>query len=562
MRIYDFTDKLNNIPSDFIDSDIRFTNLILSYIHNLSYSNKAYFQQMINDKEFYINVSSNIMQKTHERYRVVLNYLIDNDYLHTDRIYIVGMKSIGFIINQNTEIHKGIKAISADKKYIDLLKKWNEWKKYKFNSLLKVDGNLHIANYYRKMINNDVFSFKKGMVLARRKLNHVKFQFLRTENKILKEELKHKYYSYKYSIENIYHRVDNITFDSQEARFFLPHTSLSNELFKYLTFKGDKLYVQIDIKNSQFQFLNSYLKKVHPHLFDRDLNDKDSDVSRLSDLIECGLLYDYFQQKLGLEHISRSQIKSSFFHYLYGGIDPAFMRNEIREIMGMEKKEVTKSIMTLMINEFPVYYSMIEQLKKGNYKEYGSSYKEVNIYRDGGKVMAQKLQLTESNVVKSILREVCIDNDIECFTKHDSFILPEDVEHLVIESIIVELRKVGIKMVDVEYQRDKLTKEELNIIGINYGVKRFVDRDNSDVIKSYVESDLMKPSSNSFSKGKGKLNKLMLELGIRKVSNLLMNLFIMSLDTKYLKNKKIKRPPDPPKAKLKIERISVEEFWE
>ena len=41
-----------------------------------------------------------------------------------------------------------------------------------------------------------------------------------------------------------------ISFDKQQARYFTPFTTLSNDFIKYITF-NNKGFIQFDIKNSQ-----------------------------------------------------------------------------------------------------------------------------------------------------------------------------------------------------------------------------------------------------------------------------------------------------------------------
>ncbi len=478
MRILCF--NIINYPCDFNKRDKYFSNFILSKILNETFSNKKNIELFEkNRKDFFIPINAWVMQKTYEPYKKVITFLKENNYIEVDELYIPDGKSKGYRINRESNIHKGIHVVKDMTPYSKFIKLFEKYTHIKNTSFLS-ESNGEVYKYYVDMNERGVFMFdKQGQKLADKFFHDLKRDYLTTSNQGKKDTIKRKYQCAKASYYKILNKDTSMSFDRQGARFFMPHTNLTNDLLKYMKL-DNKLCVYIDISNSQFQSLHSVLREEYPDYF------YEEDVQRMDNLIRSGILYRYIQDELSLKESDYKRIKGSCFHFLYCGIDPIYFSEIVDQVS--KENELTLEIAQLFLQKFPNWYAMIDKLKNGN-----GYNKLTNSFNDGGKILARKLQLKESSLVKKILRKTCLreNNKIYCYTKHDSFILPENVDHKVIDEILSMLREHGLDSVSIEYQRDILTDNELEVMGYerNEVINRYKDTQAIEIVNIITKED-------------------------------------------------------------------------
>lgn len=191
----------------------------------------------------YVNLSSKLMQSFVHDYNLYLNYLLEHRIIRTDKIYINGAKSYGYVLNKldyDAEIqqilvqdsvvrkkrakkHRALeqetKATCANYTY---LTKW-------FNDKLQIDAHGAFAKI------EELFPEPTGAIRGVRK-----GKASRTTKK----------YSAKLAVQklatgNFYYKIDE-----NVGRFHSNITNIKKELRHYITYDGKPL-VNIDIKNSQ-----------------------------------------------------------------------------------------------------------------------------------------------------------------------------------------------------------------------------------------------------------------------------------------------------------------------
>lgn len=460
MRIFNYICKLPEIPKDWTLDDRRYANIFLSNIHNVIFSNEKFTQKFLKkDKGFKVPVQSLVEQHMHKHYKKVINWLVDNGYVLADNQFIQYEKCKAYIINIEAGIHKGISMITDEEE----LKQYDKFleRKSRMQDRLTETGldnilDIDILNYNRKLIQNGEVGFNAGgKRLCKIGLNRLKKQAkLLSKGSAERKALATSHNKAHCGILTIMGKEGRISFDKQQARYFTPFTTLNNNFIKYITFK-DKGYLQIDIKNSQPQFLNIEMKEFYPEEY--KYNDQ---IRYVSDSIESGVIYDEIADKMELNN-TRREVKESIFQWFYSAVREAYL---FEDPTGRQTKtELTKKIVRFFALEYPDFFNLIDNFKLSLA---GKSDK----IKDTGKLLARRLQKKESDIIKRIYREVIMVHNLPCITKHDSFILPEDVPHHIIEEIMFYLREVGINIDhnSIEYQRDLLSEREIEILGFTF----------------------------------------------------------------------------------------------
>lgn len=191
----------------------------------------------------YVNLSSKLMQSFVHDYNLYLNYLLEHRIIRTDKIYINGAKSYGYVLNkidydaeiQHILVQDSMVRIKRAKKHRALeqemkatcakhtyLTKW-------FNDKLQIDAHGACAKI------EELFPEPTGAIRGVRK-----GKASRTTKK----------YSAKLAVQklatgNFYYKIDE-----NVGRFHSNLTNIKKELRHYITYDGKPL-VNIDIKNSQ-----------------------------------------------------------------------------------------------------------------------------------------------------------------------------------------------------------------------------------------------------------------------------------------------------------------------
>lgn len=563
MRIYNYIVKLHETPEHWTIGHIRYLNIFLSGIHNTTFSNSKYINKFEKkDKKFKIPFQSLVEQCTFKKYKEVINWLVENEYVIVNNQWVRYELCKGYIINKDSNIYKGISVITD----FDELKEYNKFLKRRVRKQdrlteAKLDNvyDKDILNYNRKLIQNGEVGFNEGG----KKLCKIGLNILKKQSKLLpkgSEERKSLAISHNKAhcgILTIMGKEGRISFDKQQARYCTPFTTLSNNFIKYITFE-DKGFLQLDIKNSQPQFLNIELKQLFPNEYANN-----PEIKYVSDRIESGEIYDEIKDRLELIN-TRGEVKESMYLWIFSHVFADYL---FADPTGKENKtELSKKIVKFFTLEYPSFFNLID-----NYKL--SLVKKGDKIKDTGKLLARKLQKKESDIVKRIYREVIMKHNLPCITKHDSFILPEDTPHSIIEEIIYYLRAIGIHIDhnSIEYQRDLLTEREIEILGIGEEkIHRYVDPLMVETITELYNGDELLDICNSdfdilsliIKKGR-RINK-----DIKYARIVREEIKKLSKESKELINKEILlktkkytiRPPDDPIPEIKHEKINYDDF--
>lgn len=563
MRIFNYIDKLPEIPEGWTSDDRRYTNIFLSTLHNIIFSNVKFTNKFERkDEMFKIPIQSLVEQHMHKQYKKVINWLVDNEYVLADDHFIKYEKCKAYIIAKDSNIYKGISMIT-DEEELKQYEKFLE-RKTRMQDRLTLGGldnvlDIDILNYNRKLIQNGDVGFNTGG----KKLCKIGLNYLRKQTKLLpkgsaeRKTLATSHNKAHCGILAIMGKEGRISFDKQQARYFTPFTTLNNNFIKYITFK-DKGYMQIDIKNSQPQFLNIEMKEFYPEEY--KYNDQ---IRYVSDSIESGVIYDEIADKMELNN-TRREVKESIFQWFYSAVKEAYL---FEDPTGRETKtELTKKIVKFFALEYPDFFNLIDNFKL-------SLVGKSDRIKDTGKLLARRLQKKESDIIKRIYREVIMVHNLPCITKHDSFILPEDVPHHIIEEILFYLREVGINIDhnSIEYQRDLLSGREIEILGLGEEtIQRYVDPLLVETITElYNGEEILDVTIEDYDiflfiarKGR-KLNvnnarSIRLEYNKLRVESreLLEREILLKIHSTLI------RPPDEPIPKISFEKIKFEDFLE
>jgi hypothetical protein len=191
----------------------------------------------------YVNLNAKLMQSIVHDYNLYLKYLLDQRIIRTDKQYIVGAKSFGYVLNKldyNAEIQqieiqnfvirknraKKNRALEQEMKVTcakySYLTKW-------FNGKLQIDA----QGAERKI--EELFPEPTGAIRG---------------TKRGKAGTNTKKYSAKLAVQKLVNRDFYYKIDENVGRFHSNLTNIKKELRNYITYDGQPL-VNIDIKNSQ-----------------------------------------------------------------------------------------------------------------------------------------------------------------------------------------------------------------------------------------------------------------------------------------------------------------------
>jgi hypothetical protein len=191
----------------------------------------------------YVNLNAKLMQSIVHNYNLYLKYLLDQRIIRTDKQYIVGAKSFGYVLNKldyNAEIQqieiqnfvirrnraKKNRALEQEMKVTcskySYLTKW-------FNDKLQIDA----EGAKRKI--EKLFPEPKGAIRG---------------TKRGKAGTNTKKYSAKLAVQKLVNHDFYYKIDENVGRFHSNLTNIKKELRNYITYDGQPL-VNIDIKNSQ-----------------------------------------------------------------------------------------------------------------------------------------------------------------------------------------------------------------------------------------------------------------------------------------------------------------------
>lgn len=192
----------------------------------------------------FINLNAKILQSKIHDYKKYLTHLLEHGFIRTDLKYIVGEKSIGYLIS-NYNYHKASIKLIPINTYV--IKKNRSKDKNKFKANLKSTS----LNYpfLTKWFND------KLQINVEEAMNKIEELFPEKTGPIRgtkkgEPSVWHKRYKAILAVEKIANQEFYYSVDDNVGRFHSNLTNIKRELRNYLTYDGQKL-VNIDIKNSQ-----------------------------------------------------------------------------------------------------------------------------------------------------------------------------------------------------------------------------------------------------------------------------------------------------------------------
>jgi hypothetical protein len=391
----------------------------------------------------YVNLNAKLMQSIVHDYNLYLKYLLDQRIIRTDKQYIVGAKSFGYVLNKldyNAEIQqieiqnfvirknraKKNRALEQEMKVTcakySYLTKW-------FNGKLQIDA----QGAERKI--EELFPEPTGAIRG---------------TKRGKAGTNTKKYSAKLAVQKLVNRDFYYKIDENVGRFHSNLTNIKKELRNYITYDGQPL-VNIDIKNSQ-PLLSTLLldpsfyvpKKPRyiniyniPSSFNLLINNKHSytdtiimlvkalqsvDIKQVSVYNSMAQSGDFYQQLSKVMYPKRAFDKGEMKKLTY----TVFFSNN-RAIQGMNylpKRQFKR--------KFPDVYKVFSALKRKNHR-----------------ALSHILQRIESEImIQNVCKRISLEHPIlPIFTIHDSIITTDGNQDYVSKVIKEEAFKLtGLKV--------------------------------------------------------------------------------------------------------------------
>lgn len=191
----------------------------------------------------YVNLSSKLMQSFVHDYNLYLNYLLVHRIIRTDKKYINGAKSIGYVLNKlnyDAEIQQILVQDSVVRK--------KRAKKHRaLEQELKATRNQY--SYLTKWFNDKLQIDTKGAYAKIEELFPKPIGGIKGTKRGKAGENTKKY-SAKLAVQKLVNRDFYYKIDENVGRFHSNLTNIKKELRNYITYDGQPL-VNIDIKNSQ-----------------------------------------------------------------------------------------------------------------------------------------------------------------------------------------------------------------------------------------------------------------------------------------------------------------------
>lgn len=392
---------------------------ILSYLNNSSYANNGIIT--------WTKLNSQLLRDViGDNYKVYLKHLIDTNQIDIDLNYKKGSHSRSFKLLLDP---KG--CYNSNNKFYDKCVKLQTEEHTKKLS--------HQKQYVRElqimMFNQGIIGFNEDNKIVERKLK----EWRNTVNIVDERTGEVKkginiYNSQKSVIESIHNDVYCVT-DKSGNRLYMPHNTLKGELVPYLRING-KRSVNIDIKNSQWQFLAIEMKE-------NGIADKDA--LKFYKLCYDGKIYDYIGDKLfGNHKDARKSAKDLMLNFLYC-YNCQLDSKKLSTLVNLFKEDF-KSVYD---------YLYLQKSKGGSFKEGSSNF-------------SKRLVMKESSIILEKIQYTLLKNGIHCFSTHDglyidankwnSSIIIDDIN--IREWIIRTLNGIGIGSISfTNYHRDMcLTK--------------------------------------------------------------------------------------------------------
>ena len=393
----------------------------------------------------YVNLNAQLMQNIVHNYKEYLDYLLKHRIFRTDKKYIVGVKSMGYVIDKlhydaeiveieiknfvirrnratkNKAIEQEMKTTCAKYSY---LTKW-------FNDKLQIDAEGANAKI------EELFPEPKGGIRGTRRGKACKAT---------------KKYSAKLAVHklvrsNFYYKVDE-----NVGRFHSNLTNIKKELRHYITYDGETL-VNVDIKNSQ-PLLSSILfdpsfyssKKIGRYV---NLYDIPSSFKYLVNNNKYTYTHTIIMLVKTLQKLDNKEVKQ----YLRMAKSGNFYQ-ELSKAM-YPKQSFDKSRMKELT--YKVFFSSnksIQGMNNWTKKQFKWKFKGIYemfaaIKRKNHRALSHILQRIESEImIQNVCKRISLEHPaLPIFTIHDSVLTTDGNQEYVIKVIEEEAFKLtGLKV--------------------------------------------------------------------------------------------------------------------
>lgn len=382
----------------------------------------------------YVNLNSTIMQSIVHNYNEYLNYLLDHRIIKTDKKYIPGVKSMGYILNK-LHFDSEIELIKIQS--FVLIKKRAK-KKRALEQEMKATSNTYY--YLTKWFNEKLQIDAEGAISKLEELFPKPKGAIRGVSKGKANRMTKKY-SAKLAIQRLINNDYYYSVDDKVGRFHSNLTNLKKELRHYITYDG-KTLVNVDIKNSQpllssILFEPSFYSNSKPRYINLQYipssfeylinNNKYTYTHTIIMLVKTLQSIDIKEVKLFLK-----MAKSGNFY------------QELSKAM-YPKRKFNKSIMKELT--YKVFFSSnrsIQGMNNWTKREFKMKFKGIYkmfaaIKRKNHRALSHILQRIESEImIQNACKRISIEQpDLPIFSIHDS-IITTDGDQGYVERVIKE----------------------------------------------------------------------------------------------------------------------------
>ncbi len=421
----------------------KFKYKIDHFYYIIDYLSKGMDMEDLDNNAGFINMNSKRLQKVNHNYRQYLDHLLEHRFIRTDKKYIVGEKSFGYLVCKYS-YHK---ALVKKVPITDLvLKKKKSIEVKDFNQKQKETEKhySYLTKWFNKNLQIDVEkAMEKVDELYPEQTGHIRGVKKGSPSDWAKR------YKATYSIEKIANQNFYYSVDKNVGRFHSNLTNIKSELRNYITYDGQKL-VNIDIKNSQpifstLLFEKEFYSKKSQNLniynitssFKLLSNNKQSYNNIIIMLVEYLVKVDKQAIQQYLDYVNSGEFYKKISDLLYP--NKAFAKKHIKELvftvffsnnkfMGQPRAKSKKDFK----QKFPEIYNVFRIIKKNNHR-----------------ALSHILQRIESElIINYVAKRISKDKpDLPIFTIHDSIATTvgnEDYVAMVIKEEALKLTGLNV----------------------------------------------------------------------------------------------------------------------
>lgn len=350
----------------------------------------------------------------------IINGLISEGYIVTDDIYYEN-RSKRYKINYDMVPKKGIK--SYDNPYYE--------KSKNLISSLNVDkATQYIIDETHRMFNTGAVKFDNE-------------ENVRSIVSKFRNESWDKYYSQRVLIDKITGGDLTIVTDSHGNRIYGNYSNLSKEVRKHIMIDGEYTS-NVDIKNSQFQFLAIEINDKHPQISNK------KDAKLFYELVHTGKFYKYIEDELGMCKVEKKCTKCKKCYCTnkkYESWKVLALNWLYAENIQCRTSKKLEGIEFLFKNRFNTIYNIINKIKDSKQGK-------------GGSILSVKMQAMEANIIKKIQIKL-LKKGINCLSIHDSIYVSKS-NKCYLNEVIEDLFKYGISLDGVHIEDNNNNSKKYN----------------------------------------------------------------------------------------------------